>query len=572
MKTYRIHLIQRIFLIILLFISLIFPTAAEDHEEWILTNIILVNTTETHNDCYDQKKTISANSSTFFSKNLQCKGMTHDPDDWSSSAWWEIPPNTLIPGEKVHVSGGIVRNSDTPELFQDDHLIIGFDGPGCYGWKTSCPPYYDERVTGEVQSSRMCAENCRGSSIAGDLFIPGEGDEIVLQYETNAGVVSYVYTRSAQKENIILNSRNSTENQTVVSSEYTPGEEKTLYPNDNSYSAREKNQNLSQPVNNVSVSCNCDTYDITSESVDCLFKGKGCSNCHEFCISRRNNFQPVSLVSECNQETEESVPPCTIPLNSSRHYYGPIKPGNEVRILYPADIYTLWYAEMPIMTGNSTDVCDSSWTWKTISDVEIAIDSSLIINFAHNDSKSSPDELAWHYENVSLGNNFGEIRFIVEKESKFQYSAILCPQGARNLESVHTICDCSDYHVSDESSECLNLGKGCSACHDNCIIRKEGNEPDNPVDTSDSGCDCNTYEFSEESLDCMLKGNGCSACYYECTGKTEESESINPVPTVNSTCDCTTFDSSNETIGCLGEYRGCSECFLECMWGLEPKK
>jgi hypothetical protein len=540
-----------------------FSVSADDEVEWVLTDVILSMAPETHNDCYNQTKNITPDSAVFISENLPCAGKGKDPGDWHSSARWNIPPERLEPGKKIPVSGTISRISDDPELFQDDHLTIGFDGPGCYTWKTSCQPYYPDKITGEVKSSISC-KTCTEASVSGTLPVPSEGPEIVLQYETNAGVASYVYTY--QGGNVTAGPvRSGPETKPVNTTRIGNISQTHLFPSPaDSGDITTKGIHVTQPGSDTSVSCECALYDIASEPIDCLFKGKGCSPCHAECLSRKKDPQNALPAGSCGKGTGDSLPPCTVPLNITRHYYGPVEPGSEISVLYPAGQYTLWYAAVS-GPGLSSESCDPSWDWIILPDVEIAVNSSLAIHFTMENTSLSPDNLIWQYSNVSLGNKFGEIRFIVENKSDSLFSAILCPK------TEDITCDCQGYDLSAESADCLITGEGCSPCHDTCNIPEEEQETLPQEADPGPGCHCQTYEFHEESLECMLEGKECSPCYYECTGRKEEPAPAPVKEVKNSSCDCKTYDSSNETLNCLVEYRGCSDCFLECMWGLPPE-
>jgi hypothetical protein len=122
-----------------------------------------------------------------------------------------------------------------------------------------------------------------------------------------------------------------------------------------------------------------------------------------------------------------AVPPCANPLDPNHPYHGPITPGNEMGILYPVGTYDLWYAELPLTFGSSSEADYRNWDWKKIkTPVTMKQGKSLYVLLGMTGDVDGPEDWILDYSDKNTGKNVGEIFFRVGKSLPNQYAVILC--------------------------------------------------------------------------------------------------------------------------------------------------
>jgi hypothetical protein len=118
------------------------------------------------------------------------------------------------------------------------------------------------------------------------------------------------------------------------------------------------------------------------------------------------------------------VPPC---ISTNNPYFGPIEPGYDTKLEYPAGYYDLWFAELPMKFSTSDAANYKKWDWEVIEDVQIKSGKQMNVFLGLvGDKVESYSDWILGYESVSAKSGWGAVYVETPSGRSSRWAIVLC--------------------------------------------------------------------------------------------------------------------------------------------------
>jgi hypothetical protein len=119
------------------------------------------------------------------------------------------------------------------------------------------------------------------------------------------------------------------------------------------------------------------------------------------------------------------VPPC---ISSTNTYYGPMEPGVETTLDYPAGYYDLWFAELPMKFSSPAAANYKNWKWEKIESVQIKNGQVMNVFLGLvGDYVEKYSDWILDYSSISSKSGWGAVHFMSPSGRDSRWAVALCP-------------------------------------------------------------------------------------------------------------------------------------------------